>query len=124
MKRGRDVGPSVAAKPALRSRQCGADDLRGVRGRREDSRVAADANRRALLGLAALVAIAIAVWLLFARAREAREAQSRVIEDDLEMLARIVDASAIPALPDDRLALGSAGAYVLLAAAGVIESVP
>jgi hypothetical protein len=81
-------------------------------------------TRQALLGLAALVAIAIAAWLLFARAREAREAQSRVIEDDLEMLARIVDGSAIPALPHDRLVLGSTAAYVLLAAPGVIESVP
>jgi hypothetical protein len=81
-------------------------------------------TRPALLGLAALVAIAIASWLLFARAREAREAQSRVVEGDLEMLARIVDGSAIPAVPHDRLVLGASSAYVLLAAAGVIESVP
>jgi len=83
-----------------------------------------DRTRQALLGLAALVAIAIVSWLLFAKARETREAQSRVVDDDLEMLARIVDGSAMPAVPHDRLVLGSAGAYVLLAAAGVIESVP
>ena len=83
-----------------------------------------DRNRQALLGLAALVAIGIASWLLFSRAREAREAQSRIVEDDLEMLARIVDGSAIAALPHDRLVLGASNAYVLLAAAGVIESVP
>jgi hypothetical protein len=81
-------------------------------------------TRQALAGLAALVAIGIAGWLLFGRAREAREAQSRVVEDDLEMLARIVDGSAIPAQPHDRLALGAASAYVLLAAPGVIETVP
>ena len=83
-----------------------------------------DRNRQALLGLAALVAIGIASWLLFSRAREAREAQQRVVEDDLEMLARIVDGSAIAAVPHDRLVLGASSAYVLLAAAGVIESVP
>jgi hypothetical protein len=81
-------------------------------------------TRQALLGLAALVAIAIASWFLFARAREAREAQSRIVEDDLEMLARIVDGGAIPAVPHDRLVLGAASAYVLLAAPGVVESVP
>jgi hypothetical protein len=81
-------------------------------------------NRRALLALAALVTIAIASWLLIQRAREAREAQSRVVEDDLEMLARIVDGSAMAAPPHDGLVLGAAGAYVLLAASGVIEGVP
>jgi hypothetical protein len=81
-------------------------------------------NRQALLGLAALVAIGIGSWFLFTRAREAREAQSRVIEDDLEMLARIVDGSAMAAVPHDRLVLGASSAYVLLAAPGVIESVP
>jgi hypothetical protein len=81
-------------------------------------------NRQALLGLAALVAIGAASWLLFRRAMEAREAQSRVVEDDLEMLARIVDGSAIAAVPHDRLVLGASSAYVLLAAPGVIESVP
>jgi len=81
-------------------------------------------NRQALLGLAALFAIGIASWLLFSRAKEAREAQSRAVEDDLEMLARIVDGSAIAAMPRDRLVLGASSAYVLLAAPGVIESVP
>jgi hypothetical protein len=81
-------------------------------------------TRQAFLGLAALVAIAIGSWLLFEREREAREAQSRVVDDDLQMLAGIVDGSAIAAPPHDRLVLGAAGAYVLLAASGVIESVP
>jgi hypothetical protein len=80
-------------------------------------------NRQALLGLAALVATAIAAWLLFRRAGERREVQ-RVVDDDLEMLARIVDGGAMPALPRDRLVLGATAAYVLLAAPGVIESVP
>ncbi|HEX8796185.1 MAG TPA: hypothetical protein VF765_34785 [Polyangiaceae bacterium] len=83
----------------------------------------ANRNRQALLGLAALVAIAIAAWLLFRRAREAREVQSRAVDDDLEMLARIVDGSALPAQPHDRLVLGAKGAYVLLAGAGVVEHV-
>lgn len=83
----------------------------------------ASRNRQALLGLAALVAIAILSWLLFRREREVRDAQ-RAVDDDLEMLARIVDGSALPAQPHDRLVLGANGAYVLLAAAGVVEHVP
>lgn len=81
-------------------------------------------NRQALFGLAALVAIAIAAWLLFRHAKEEREAQTRVVEDDLEMLARIVDGSALAPMPHDRLVLGATDAYVLLAAAGVVERVP
>lgn len=81
-------------------------------------------NRQALVGLAALVAIGIASWLLFERSKEARESQARVVEDDLEMLARIVDGSAIPQMSHDRLVLGASSAYVLLASAGVVEKVP
>lgn len=81
-------------------------------------------NRQAVLGLAALVAIGIASWLLVERSKEARESQARVVEDDLEMLARIVDGSAIPQMAHDRLVLGASGAYVLLASAGVVEKVP
>lgn len=82
-------------------------------------------TRRALVGLAALVAIGIGSWLLFSRAAPVHESATHVgVDDDLQMLARIVDGSAAPATPHDRLVLGAKAAYVLLASSGDIESAP